>query len=157
MAEGRAGLCVRTDHTNRRARWSPCCRRILLPAAPVPKQRRAPLPPNAPQFQGPIARLLCSCRHHASAAPKLEAFLRLTGADEWVLAGTTAGGRGAGIALEGSGGAGGCCAVAAGAAGPRWGHGQWKFMLLVLLAVKRLAAGLWRGLLRDWWVRAFRG
>jgi hypothetical protein len=71
--------------------------------------------------EGPIARLLLSCRAHHAAAPsaKLGGFLRLAGA-------------------------------AAGDAAPAWGVGEWQFLLRVLLGVKRLVAGLWRGLLRDW-------
>ncbi|GBF89154.1 hypothetical protein Rsub_01871 [Raphidocelis subcapitata] len=72
--------------------------------------------------QGPIARLILSCRAHFAAAPgaKLAAFLRFAGAAD-----------------------GGDAAAA-------WGVGEWRFALCLLLGVKRLVAGLWRGLLRDW-------
>lgn len=67
--------------------------------------------------QGPIARLLLSCRQRAASCPKLEAFLRFAGAAP---------------------------------SGVAWGGPQWGFLLALLLGVKRLVAGLWRGLLRDW-------
>lgn len=71
-------------------------------------------------LQGPITRLLVSCRSLASSSVKVALFCCLAGTH------------------------------APGLTGVSWGVQHWQQFLLLLHAAKQLTGGLWKSLLRDW-------